>query len=561
MFDTSRVNFLQNGYYYRIEPLKGINSPDDEWQISFYDNNNVVITLSEFNNNKSLSARMLNVASVSVDKGISGISDGHFGAFSFRNNIAAFSVSPYISNNIDKNHNELLLTNIENVIGKSRIKLGKYSNSQISDYSDFNVPDMDLLDWCGHPSLSPKADIMIFSSDKIGGTGGTDLYLSIKKSSGKWSNPINLGNIVNSKCDEICPFITADGSRLYFASAGHNNVGGYDIFYSDINKSFWTELNILNNSSDLKPYFSQPVNLGIPLNSEFDELFPSSPGDFNESFYFSSNRNAKSVALIESRGGFDLYVLHKVKGVNQDKFQDKKKDLNIDMAENINGKIIEPKYLPDVTIKGAVFDKSKEKPVDSAMVNLISDSSSISIITDKYGKFSVPVNRNKQYEVTAQKKEYYFDSKRIFIAGDFQYDTVDLNFYLPEIGVIRLNFPNDEFNNPYKYTLDTNGIETGRLWTEELKLVASNLMLAVEQIDKIVLVGHTDDVGSDEYNYNLGNRRVDFVIDELVKLGVPRNLLYGRSAGEKEPLSKYSNEELSQYRKRLRRVTMEKFFK
>jgi outer membrane protein OmpA-like peptidoglycan-associated protein len=86
-------------------------------------------------------------------------------------------------------------------------------------------------------------------------------------------------------------------------------------------------------------------------------------------------------------------------------------------------------------------------------------------------------------------------------------------------------------------------------------------MLAVEQIDKIVLVGHTDDVGSDEYNYNLGNRRVDFVIDELVKLGVPRNLLYGRSAGEKEPLSKYSNEELSQYRKRLRRVTMEKFFK
>jgi outer membrane protein OmpA-like peptidoglycan-associated protein len=136
-----------------------------------------------------------------------------------------------------------------------------------------------------------------------------------------------------------------------------------------------------------------------------------------------------------------------------------------------------------------------------------------------------------------------------------------MDFYLPEIGVIRINFPTDEYMNPYKYTLDSSGIETGRLWTEELKLVASNIKMALDRIDRIVLVGHTDDVGTDAYNMALGLRRVDFVMNELVKLGIPREVLYSRTAGEGEPIPRNKDEDTTTYRKRLRRVTMEKFFK
>jgi outer membrane protein OmpA-like peptidoglycan-associated protein len=126
---------------------------------------------------------------------------------------------------------------------------------------------------------------------------------------------------------------------------------------------------------------------------------------------------------------------------------------------------------------------------------------------------------------------------------------------------MRINFPLDEYQNPYKYTLDSLGTETNRTWEEELHLLTTNILKSKAKIKKIILVGHTDDIASEEYNIQLGRRRVQFVISELIKLGVPQELLEGRSAGKNEPLTRLDNEDISIYRKRLRRVTLEKILK
>lgn len=562
LYDTSSSLLQQKGFYYRIETVKGLNSPDDEWQIEFISDNKAIMTYSESGINKSILVRRLNEEKFSTDIGIDGFSDGHNGASSYNKGILAFTYSPMVSKNIIKEINSYQMVPESKSIGKGRITIANLSGNSINSMYQPDNQVVDSLDWSGHPAIAPNGKIIVYSSDKSDGYGGNDLWCVFQTKQGTWTKPINLGSIINSKCDEISPYFSKNGKRLYFASSGHQTVGGYDIFYSDIKSEFYTEISF--NDDDLNDIFSNPVNLGSPVNTTNDEIFPSSISDFEDIIYYSSNQYSNESSLVEARGGFDLMVCYKVKTVVQEKIANVKANETINTDLN-QAKPKEPnfdKVEKNVTIKGKVFSKIGE-PIDSATINISAKDDNLekSVISKKTGDFVFDIERNKQYEITAQKKEYFYDSKRVLVNPDYSQDTMDMNFYLPEIGEIRLNFPTDEYKNPYKFTLDSNGIETGRIWIEELKLVASNIMLSLDRIEKIILVGHTDDVASDDYNMGLGQRRVDFLASELIKLGIPEKILTTRSAGEREPLLKKSDEDINKYRKRLRRVTMQKIFK
>lgn len=137
-----------------------------------------------------------------------------------------------------------------------------------------------------HPTISPDGKNLFFASNKPGGYGGMDLYVS-QWENGHWGMPVNLGPSVNTEGNEIFPFIHPDG-RLYFASNSHVGLGGLDIYYS-----------IPKGKGD----WNIPVNLGAPVNSIAD--------DFSITFapngqwgFFSSNRDG-------GRGGDDLYAFTK----------------------------------------------------------------------------------------------------------------------------------------------------------------------------------------------------------------------------------------------------------
>ena len=135
----------------------------------------------------------------------------------------------------------------------------------------------------GHPALSDDETVLIFSSDLAGGYGGKDLWMSVKEKRNRWSEPVNLGPLVNTPGDEMFPFL-ADEGVIYFASNGHVGMGGFDIYKT---------------SEDENGAYILPVNLKSPVNSSFDD-FGMIVETGGERGYLTSNRTG-------GKGGDDIY--------------------------------------------------------------------------------------------------------------------------------------------------------------------------------------------------------------------------------------------------------------
>ncbi len=125
---------------------------------------------------------------------------------------------------------------------------------------------------CGHPALSPDDSKLYFVSDMPGGYGGTDIYV-VEYNGGQWGVPVNLGKEINTEGNEMFPFIDGSGN-IYFASDGHEGLGGLDIFYAELKDGI---------------AYKGVQNLGAPINSEKDDFGLITDKDRGTG-YFSSNR-------------------------------------------------------------------------------------------------------------------------------------------------------------------------------------------------------------------------------------------------------------------------------
>ncbi|AWW29767.1 OmpA family protein [Echinicola strongylocentroti] len=110
--------------------------------------------------------------------------------------------------------------------------------------------------WDSQPSLSADGSILFFSSNRRGGFGGNDIYYAVRQRDNSWSDPVNVGETINTELDEVSPFIYFNNELLFFASNGHMGFGGMDLFNSKIKNA----------------EFEQPVNLGYPINDHLDQL-------------------------------------------------------------------------------------------------------------------------------------------------------------------------------------------------------------------------------------------------------------------------------------------------
>lgn len=138
-----------------------------------------------------------------------------------------------------------------------------------------------------HASISADGQSLYFVSNRDGGYGGTDIYVSKLLPSGEWGLPINIGPTINTPYNEDAVMIHPDGTTLYFSSKGHNTIGGFDLFYS-----------ILQDNDT----WSKPINFGYPINTPDDEQFFVITSD-NKNAYFSAIRD-------DSFGGMDLYKMN-----------------------------------------------------------------------------------------------------------------------------------------------------------------------------------------------------------------------------------------------------------
>jgi len=157
------------------------------------------------------------------------------------------SISP------DENEIFLLRTdrvNFQNIFSSSRVD-GKWGKPKELPYPVNSRWDET------HASLSPSLDTLYFTSNRPGGFGGLDIYLTTRDADGEWGEPVNLGPSINTSLNEDAAMVHPNGQLLYFISEGHNSMGGYDVFYSyRLDDGSW----------------ARAVNMGYPVNSTDDDL-------------------------------------------------------------------------------------------------------------------------------------------------------------------------------------------------------------------------------------------------------------------------------------------------
>jgi hypothetical protein len=139
--------------------------------------------------------------------------------------------------------------------------------------------------WEGSVCLSPDEKTMYFSSERQGGIGGRDIYFAQLMPDGTWGNVKNLGPEINTKFDEDAPFVHSDGKTLFFSSTGHNTIGGYDIFRSELKQGKW----------------STPYNVGKPINTAQDDKFYVVSSDGERGYYSSEKK--------DGFGQQDIYIV------------------------------------------------------------------------------------------------------------------------------------------------------------------------------------------------------------------------------------------------------------
>ena len=168
----------------------------------------------------------------------------------------------------------------ENGIWKSQFKEDEWQFPSILD-EEINERNTRVP----HVFLSDDENTMFVVSDKKGGYGGLDIWLTHRDETGKWAPLQNLGPNINTEYDEDAPFVSADGKKLYFSSKGHTSQGGYDVFKSDLKNGKW----------------AVPENMGAPINTPGDEI------------YFITNDEGTAGYYSSSRGGgigdMDIYRL------------------------------------------------------------------------------------------------------------------------------------------------------------------------------------------------------------------------------------------------------------
>lgn len=352
--------------------------------------------------------------------------------------------------------------------------------------------------------MSSDAKVILMAIERDDTYGDRDIYVSFSEAAGTWSEPRNLGNVINSADVESGPFIHHDGETLYFSSKGFRGYGGADIYVSKRLDDTWTN-------------WSQPENLGKGVNGPDDDTYFNIPSTGSHAYF--------------TRGRADE---------NTDVFRFRIDELFIEPTDE---PIIDPTEI-FVTIHGKVFDsKTTEPMMSSVLVERLPDGVPVgNAETNEYGEFVFKVRPGATYGILAQKEGYLSRSENIDLNEVTEITDIQQDLFLSPIEKGAAIALNNIFFDFDKSDLKTSSYaELERV----LKLMIDN------KINKIEISGHTDSVGDDDYNLRLSQNRAWSVYSYFIANGI--NALRLESIGYGETLPVGPND-TAENRTRNRRV-------
>jgi len=340
--------------------------------------------------------------------------------------------------------------------------------------------------WESQPSIAPDKRALYFAAREEAGYGGSDIYVSYIMPDGKWGPPMNMGPDVNTPADETSPFIHADNQTLYFTSDGLPGYGGADLFL--IRK-------------DSTGHWGKPENLGYPINTIDHEgtLFIASNG---HTAYYASDR-------FDTRGGLDLY--------------------SFELREDV-------RPIKTLYIKGKVFDiKTKEGlPSSVELKELSTGLRSSKVQTDEEGNYLITLPVGKDYAFNVNRKGYLLYSES-FPLGSQPSDSVYLiDIPLQPIETNANVILKNIFFDTKKYDLKPESIA-------ELDNVLD--LLKENPTMKIQINGYTDNIGKTSDNLTLSNNRAKSVVSYLASKGIAANRLLSKGYGATRPIADNKTEE------------------
>lgn len=372
-------------------------------------------------------------------------------------------------------------------------------------------------------SESFDGKLLYFISDKEGGIGNRDIYVSAKDLKGEWGVATNLGSTLNTKYAEEGIFIHPDGKSMYFSSKGHNTMGGYDIFKSTYENGKW----------------SSPVNLGYPINSPDDDVFFVISGSGRHGYYAS--------AKDEGSGEKDLYMITFL-GPEKSMLMNNEDNLIASVAEPV--KNIEAAGTVQVAskaltiLKGEITDAFTNRPLETN-IELVDNSKNEVIANFKSnsqtGKYLIMLPSGKNYGIAVKKEGYLFHSENFDIPLSSGFQEVIKDIQLKNIAVGSKIVLKNIFFDFDKATLRPES-------TNEIERLAK-LLTDVPTL-KIEISGHTDNFGSDDYNLKLSQSRTESVVNQLIKLGIANDRLVAKGYGETKPIAKNDTDEGRQLNRR-----------
>ncbi|TGD58540.1 OmpA family protein [Flavobacterium humi] len=339
----------------------------------------------------------------------------------------------------------------------------------------------------GHPALSPDGKWLFFVSDMPGGYGETDIYVAEVFSDGKLNSPLNLGPTINTAGREMFPFYI--NNTLYFSSDGHYGYGGLDVFES---------------KQSGKLFFSEPKNLGEPINSNKDDF--SFIIDPELKFgYFSSNRDT-------GKGDDDIYYFTKAKAP---------------CDQIVSGKVINAKS--KLSLDGAivkVFDSFGDYKTE--------------VTTLPNGEYQVTIPCGGSYRLQASKTKFVPQEKEVITGLKNQDQIKDVNFELANLDdfvVIEDNKKKVDIN-PIFFEYDKWGITPQAVIELDKVVYVMNTFPKV----KIKIESHTDSRGKDLYNMMLSDKRAKATQEYILSKGIdPGRIESAIGYGEKRLRNRCSN--------------------
>lgn len=339
--------------------------------------------------------------------------------------------------------------------------------------------------WESQPAIAPDVRSLFFASRRPGGFGGSDIYVSYRMPDGSWGEPLNMGPEINTSLDETSPFIHADNQSLYFASAGLPGYGKLDLFVV---------------RKDSTGHWGKPENLGFPINTIEDEatLCISSDGI---TAYYSSNRS-------DSRGSLDIYTFT--------------------LREDV-------RPIKTLWVKGKVFDSKTNIGLPSSieLKDIKTNQRLSKIQTDEEGNYLVTLPLGKDYAFNVNRKSYLMYSENF----PFSTKTPDSTYLI--------NIPLQPIDTGASIVLKNIFFETGKYTLQQVSAAElDNLadLLKENPSVNIQINGFTDNQGKPIDNMILSENRAKAVVKYLIQKGIEASRLTSKGYGETRPIADNNTE-------------------